>query len=125
MRTSLLFPADGQDPPYIGRHTDYFNRWSDADAVALAQTCSRLPCGFALSMWQENQYRKNSHIGEFWSGTIVRTHEHFYPIGPTGSLRNSMIEALAIREGFAAPEPKDLVEDDERGRKRSMQTSFF
>lgn len=112
------------DPPYIGRHADYFNRWSDADAVALAQTCSRLPCGFALSMWQENRYRKNSHIDEFWSGTTVRTYQHFYHIGPTESLRNSMIEALVIREGFAAPESSEAAEDGGR-RQGSVQTSLF
>jgi DNA adenine methylase len=113
------------DPPYIGRHSDYFNRWSDADAIALAQACSRLPCGFALSMWQENQYRKNSHIADFWSGTTVRTYEHFYHIGPTESLRNSMIEALVIREGFAAQGNGEAVEDEQERLRRRVQSSLF
>jgi DNA adenine methylase len=113
------------DPPYIGRHTDYFNRWSDADAVALAQACSHLPCGFALSMWYENQYRKNSHIHEFWGGATVRTYEHFYHVGPTESLRNSMIEALVIREGFAAPLSDETDGHPEERRKGTVQTSLF
>jgi DNA adenine methylase len=95
------------DPPYIGRHADYFNRWSDEDAVALASECRRLPCGYALSMWHENQYRRNDHIGDFWGGTTVRTFRHFYHVGPTESLRNEMTEALVIRTGFAAPETRE------------------
>ena len=45
------------DPPYIGRHTDYFSQWTDRDAEELATMAHSLPCGFALSMWQENRYR--------------------------------------------------------------------
>jgi DNA adenine methylase len=50
------------DPPYIGRNTDYYNSWTETDAIELAQTAKNLPCGFALSMWLENKYRKNEHI---------------------------------------------------------------
>lgn len=85
------------DPPYIGRHTDYFNSWKDKDAIDLAQTANDLPCQFALSMWMENQYRKNDHIEDYWNGNRVITHEHFYHLGATENLRNSMTEALVMR----------------------------
>lgn len=39
------------DPPYVGRHADYYQSWTDTQAVALSQRAQQLPCGFALSMW--------------------------------------------------------------------------
>ncbi|OPX31637.1 DNA adenine methylase [candidate division KSB1 bacterium 4484_188] len=90
------------DPPYIGRHTDYFNSWSVDDARHLAKLAEDLSCGFALSMWLENKYRRNNHLDLHWNGYQVRTYEHFYHVGSTESLRNSMTEALVIKEGFAS-----------------------
>lgn len=91
------------DPPYIGRHADYFNQWDTKDAVELAQVCRALPCGYALSMWKENKYRKNEYLVEWWKDEEIRTFTHFYHVGPKESLRNEMTEALAIRKGYAAP----------------------
>lgn len=89
------------DPPYIGRHTDYYEQWSEENAVELARVVQALPCGFAMSMWKENKYRLNPHLGQYWSGTIERTFKHFYHVGSTENLRNSMEEALVIRVGYA------------------------
>lgn len=88
------------DPPYIGRHTDYYQRWSENDAVELAVTVQNLPCGFALSMWKENRYRQNQHIAQYWNGLVERNFTHFYYVGSTENLRNSMEEALLIKPGF-------------------------
>ncbi|MCI0520947.1 MAG: Dam family site-specific DNA-(adenine-N6)-methyltransferase [Chloroflexi bacterium] len=90
------------DPPYIGRHTDYYEQWSDADAIELASKAQSLPCGFALSMWKENKYRLNDHIPDYWTNTVERTMTHFYHVGSTESLRNSMEEALLIKPGYEA-----------------------
>jgi len=38
------------DPPYIGRHTDYYSSWDEGEATRLASAAKALPCGFALSM---------------------------------------------------------------------------
>ena len=89
------------DPPYIGRHTDYFNSWDDAEACRLAMTAQKLPGGYALSMWLENRFRKNEHIAACWPDTEIRVCTHFYHVGSDESLRNEMDEALAIKEGFA------------------------
>jgi DNA adenine methylase len=86
------------DPPYIGRHTDYFNNWGETDAIELAKQASQLKCNFALSMWLENKYRKNQHIENHWPSTIIKTYEHFYHIGASESLRNSIREALVLKE---------------------------
>ena len=89
------------DPPYIGRHADYYGDWSEEQAQNLAVTMQEMPCGFALSMWLENRYRKNDHIAAHWSTMQMRTREHFYHVGSTESLRNAMQEALLIRPGLA------------------------
>jgi DNA adenine methylase len=85
------------DPPYIGRSTDYYNQWTNDDAVSLASQSNSLPCKYALSMWLENKYRKNSHIENHWGNTGIKTYSHFYHIGSTESLRNKMTEALVIK----------------------------
>jgi DNA adenine methylase len=84
------------DPPYIGRNTDYYNNWTETDAIELAQTAQNLPCGFALSMWLENKYRKNEHIETHWNGLEIRTFAHFYHVGASEDLRNEMQEALVL-----------------------------
>ena len=92
------------DPPYTGRHTDYYNSWDAAEAARLAALSKALPCGFALSMWLENRHRKNSHIEEHWSHLEIRACRHFYHVGSSESLRNEMDEALLIKPGFATPD---------------------
>jgi len=88
------------DPPYIGRHTDYYEQWTEADSIDLARTAQALPGGFALSMWKENKYRKNPHLTQHWYETVERTITHFYYVGATEDLRNSMEEVLLIKPGY-------------------------
>ena len=91
------------DPPYIGRHTDYYQQWSEDDAAELAKIAQKLPCGFALSMWKENKYRLNDHIRRYWNGLVERTFTHFYHVGSTENFRNAMEEALLIKDGYETP----------------------
>ncbi len=94
------------DPPYIGRHTDYHNQWSLAEAEKLAAIAQQLPCGFAVSMWLENCHRKNNHIPQCWSGLELRTHQHFYHIGSHENLRSAMTEALIIKPTLKLPQKR-------------------
>jgi DNA adenine methylase len=110
------------DPPYIGRHTDYYNSWDEAQAGRLAAGARKLPCGFALSMWVENRYRKNTHIAEFWSGLETRVCGHFYHVGSSESLRNEIDEALIIKPGFATP---DLGKQAMRKEKEKCAATLF
>ena len=89
----------------IGRHTDYFAKWDEKEAEDLAKTVQSLPCGYALSMWKENKYRKNEHLA-LWENTMERTFLHFYHVGSTEDLRNAMVEALLIKRGFAVDPAK-------------------
>jgi DNA adenine methylase len=84
------------DPPYIGRHTDYFNGWTDEDAKEMAKLCKQLPCPFMVSMWKENKYRKNTYLETDWDGFKMITIKHFYHVGSKEDLRNSMDEVLIL-----------------------------
>ncbi len=99
--TDILDEADScdfvyADPPYAGRFTDYFNAWSDNEASRLENRLKTLPCPFLYSMWSENRFRKNERLYLAFSEYEIRTFSHFYHLGATESLRNSMTEALII-----------------------------
>lgn len=84
------------DPPYVGRHTDYFNSWDDDEADALSERIIELSASFALSNWLKNQYRENTHIMKWFAGYPMRTRSHFYHIGSFEELRNEMTEVLIL-----------------------------
>jgi len=84
------------DPPYAGRYTDYFNSWTEEDAIQLEESLKTLPCRFLYSMWSENKYRKNERLHKAFSNYEIKTFSHFYHLGSTEKLRNSMTEALVL-----------------------------
>ena len=90
------------DPPYYGRHTEYFTAWGENDAHELLTRLRALPAGFALSTWKQNKYRSNPHLEGDMAGLTIKTKTHFYHVGATEELRNEMEEALVIRDGFVA-----------------------
>ena len=90
------------DPPYPQRHNDYYNKWSSDDISGLALATRRLPCGFALSLWKENIFRKNESIETYWHDFPTRTFSHFYHVGSKERLRHAMEEALIIKPGSEA-----------------------
>ena len=89
------------DPPYAGRHSDYFNNWNEQQEAQLLLELCRLPCGFALSTWKENRYRHNPRLPVDLTDVVIRTTEHFYHVGPTERLRNAMTEALILKKDYA------------------------
>jgi DNA adenine methylase len=109
------------DPPYIGRHTGYYNSWEEKDAIDLAETAQKLPCGFALSMWLENKYRKNDHIENYWEGLEIRTFAHFYHVGASEDLRNEMQEALVLPNKNLYQTPLDF----KREKRQVSQFELF
>ena len=84
------------DPPYAGRHVDYFNSWSDEDESNLAEQLSNLESRFILSTWHSNEFRSNPHIAANWSSEAfhILTRAHYYHVGATEELRHPMLEAL-------------------------------
>lgn len=90
------------DPPYIGRHTDYYNGFDNAEAEDLARALLATRARFSLSMWLENKYRRNDYIDRWFEGFPQRTMRHFYHVGPSENLRNEMTEAVILSEDAAA-----------------------
>jgi DNA adenine methylase len=84
------------DPPYIGRHTDYFNSWSSEQEGELFNLLSHCPARFILSTWHSNQHRRNPYIDRFWADFYIATKDHFYHVGAKETNRNPMLEALAM-----------------------------
>jgi DNA adenine methylase len=95
------------DPPYAGRHVDYFNSWSETDETELARLLKELQCSFILSTWHSNEFRTNGLIERNWSESRFHllTREHFYHVGSTEELRHPMIEALITNFSIAATPP--------------------
>lgn len=82
------------DPPYIGRHVDYYDSWDEESEIALCKALSRSGAKFMLSTWDHNDYRQNEYIDTVWAFCHKITHEHFYHVGAKEENRNPVIEAL-------------------------------
>ena len=119
-RTALAEARPGDmiycDPPYIGRHTDYYNGFTDGEADDLAAALIGSPAGFALSMWLENKYRRNDYVDRWFADFPQRALSHFYHVGPTERLRNAVTEAVILSETAVA---------DTSGLPASRRSSLF
>jgi len=97
---TLMDAAEGDfiycDPPYIGRHADYFNGWTDEDENRLFQLLVSTKARFILSTWHSNKYRSNEYVENLWSRFNIVTKDHFYHVGAKEVNRNAMKEALVM-----------------------------
>jgi len=84
------------DPPYLGRHVDYFDSWSEDDENRLFDILSKTKGRFILSTWHSNQYRENETLKTLWKQFHIVTKEHFYHVGAKESNRSTMLEALVM-----------------------------
>jgi DNA adenine methylase len=84
------------DPPYIDRHVDYYNGWSEPNEAALFKAMSGFSGKFILSTWHHNDYRENEYIKTMWSRFQILTREHFYHVGGKEENRNAVMEALVV-----------------------------
>ncbi|WP_448525820.1 DNA adenine methylase [Parathermosynechococcus lividus] len=100
------------DPPYIARHTDYFNGWDEEHERQLAKLLAGTPARFILSTWHGNKFRTNQLIDTVWARYNILTREHFYHIGAKEDNRNPMLEALVTNFGAAyyEQEPPKMVQ---------------
>lgn len=94
------------DPPYIARHADYFNSWSEDDERALADGLRMTSASFILSTWSHNDYRMNDYIDSFWGDFPRITREHFYHVGARESNRHGITEALVFSSDL---DPREFV----------------
>ncbi len=82
------------DPPYIGRHVDYFDSWTEEEEIILHDSLVNSNANFILSTWLSNKYRTNDYVFSVWKGCSVSTKEHFYHVGGKETNRNAVYEAL-------------------------------
>lgn len=82
------------DPPYLGRHVDYFDSWTEDEEVLLNNGLEASNAKFILSTWLSNKYRTNDYVFSVWKNCRVSTMEHFYHVGAKEDNRNAVYEAL-------------------------------
>lgn len=104
------------DPPYIGRHTDYFDSWSEEEEFILKNGLEESNCKFLLSTWLSNKYRTNDYIFSIWQDCYIATKEHFYHLGGKECNRNSVYEALLsnlkLKDSIANSEMKYKIKNN-------------
>ena len=92
------------DPPYYGRHVDYYNGWKEQDEALLFELLSQTKAKFILSTWHHSDWRQNEMIEKFWKKFNVVTKDHFYHNGGSIENRKTVVEALVCNfdtDGFA------------------------
>lgn len=82
------------DPPYYGRHVDYYNGWTESDEELLFNLLSKTKSKFVLSTWHHNDWRENEMINKFWNKFNIVTKDHFYHNGGNIENRRTVVEAL-------------------------------
>ena len=111
------------DPPYIGRHTNYFDTWSEKVEHDLYELLLNFKGKFLLSTWYANRYRKNQFIDKLWNNFTIITKDHFYHVGGYESNRNPVIEALVMN--FNPPEKSTTVQKTVRKMKHDISKLLF
>lgn len=101
------------DPPYIGRHVDYFDSWTEEEEIILNKGLVNSNVSFILSTWLSNKYRTNDYIFTVWKNCYITTKEHFYHVGGKESNRNAVYEALLsnikLNESISNGEMKNRI----------------
>jgi DNA adenine methylase len=84
------------DPPYFGRHIDYFNSWNEKDEQDLFDLLEKTSAKTILSTWHSNKYRENIELEKYNKSFEIITKNHFYHVGASEINRNPMLEALVL-----------------------------
>ncbi|MBQ6757777.1 MAG: Dam family site-specific DNA-(adenine-N6)-methyltransferase [Selenomonadaceae bacterium] len=84
------------DPPYIGRHVDYYNSWSVEDERTLCNMLKSSKKRFMISTWLKNDFRINSSVEDIWKFCHKEVQGHFYHVGAKKINRNSIVEAVLM-----------------------------
>lgn len=82
------------DPPYFGRHVDYYNGWTEQDEELLFNLLNETKAKFILSTWHHNDWRENEMVKKFWGKFNIVTKDHFYHNGGNIENRRTIVEAL-------------------------------
>ena len=90
------------DPPYVGRHVDYYDSWDERSERSLHGELSGTEARFMLSTWHSNEHRENHYLQTLWSRFTISTRQHFYHVGARETNRKPMLEALVTNYTPAA-----------------------
>jgi DNA adenine methylase len=119
------------DPPYLGRHVDYFDSWTEEEEIELNSLLLKRAGNFILSTWLKNTYRTNEYVFNIWADCNISTKEHFYHVGASEKNRNAIFEALLTNfptentVPIRCFSPSDLVADANSGStQRTLQAEF-
>lgn len=99
------------DPPYIGRHVDYYDSWDEDLEISLHDVLIQSQSHFMLSTWHHNDYRSNEYIDRVWSDCHMITREHFYHLGAKEKNRNPVVEALLTNYAVTGAQNSLLLEN--------------
>lgn len=87
------------DPPYIERHSTYYNSWTEKMNDELFCYITKLNHKFILSNWFQNKYRVNNHIAKYFDNNSefqIKKIYHYYHVGAKASNRQAIIECLIL-----------------------------
>lgn len=98
------------DPPYIGRHVDYYDSWDEELEFALSRALAQSDAKFMVSTWDHNNYRKNEYLDTIWAFCHKVTHDHFYHVGAKITNRNAITEALLMNYVITNDTDESLVQ---------------
>lgn len=99
------------DPPYIGRHVDYYDSWDEESEIDLYNALVSSKARFMLSTWDCNRYRKNEYLEKVWNNCQKITKEHFYFVGAKESNRNAVMEALLTN--YTVTDNQNRISDEQ------------
>lgn len=113
------------DPPYYGRHTDYYNGWTEKEEALLFQLLSETKAKFVLSTWSHSQWRENEMIKKYWGQFNILTKDHFYHNGANLENRKSIVEALVCNFDVSDfPQHNHSTKESEQVKQLEFEFSY-
>ncbi|MFV0375875.1 MAG: Dam family site-specific DNA-(adenine-N6)-methyltransferase [Mangrovibacterium sp.] len=105
------------DPPYLGRHVDYFDSWTEEEEILLNNGLEASNAKYILSTWLSNKYRTNDYVFSVWKNCKISTMEHFYHVGAKEDNRNAVYEALLtnfdVKDSISNLNMRNRIEKEE------------
>lgn len=99
------------DPPYLGRHVDYYNSWGIEEEQELAGLLKKTKARFILSTWLKNDFRVNEAISLLWGEHNIITKSHYYHVGGKIENRNPVVEALITNFDLVSYPKRETVKE--------------
>ena len=98
------------DPPYVGRHVDYFNSWNEENERQLFAILNRCPCKLFYRLGIVINIEKMPSSPPCGQGLISLPKNTFITFGAREANRKPMLEALVTN--FAPKHPMKTQSND-------------